>query len=207
MADTWWFEEAKLLIALWSEEAVQHELNTMHNKKLVWDKISQGMADGGYSRSAQQCRVKINNLKQNYRKIRDGNKISGNQRQEWEMFEPMDRVLGCKPTSKPTVVVDSMPSSSKEDEKISKVPYPDDCDEAFGSVIDISFSFLSNEDEYVAATSKKRSRCVKTTDMSRVKNRNIASKGVIEHVSSKPSTSTNKIWNLLTRNARNLVKG
>ena len=38
MADTWWFEETKLLIALWIEEAVQHELNTMHNKKLVWDK-------------------------------------------------------------------------------------------------------------------------------------------------------------------------
>ena len=38
-------EETKLLIALWSEEAVQHELNTMHNKKLLWDKISQGMAD------------------------------------------------------------------------------------------------------------------------------------------------------------------
>ena len=51
MADTWWFEETKLLIALWSEEAVQHELNTMHNKKLVWDKISQEMADGGYSRT------------------------------------------------------------------------------------------------------------------------------------------------------------
>ena len=102
MADTWWFEETKLLIALWSEEAVQHELH----KELIWDKISQGMADGGYSRSAQQCRVKINNLKQKYLKICNGNKISGNQRQEWEMFKPMDRVLGCKPTSKPRVVVD-----------------------------------------------------------------------------------------------------
>ena len=46
MADTWWFEETKVLIALWSEEAVQHQLNTMNNKKLVWDKLSQGMADG-----------------------------------------------------------------------------------------------------------------------------------------------------------------
>ena len=108
MADSWWFEETKLLIALWREEAVQHELNTMHKKKLAWDKISQGMADIAYLRSAQQCRVKINNLKQKYRKIRDGNKISGNQRQEWEMFELMDRALGCKPTSKPTVVVNSM---------------------------------------------------------------------------------------------------
>jgi len=51
MADTWWFEETKLLIALQNEEAVQHELNTMHNKKLVWDKICQGMADGGFSRT------------------------------------------------------------------------------------------------------------------------------------------------------------
>ena len=31
MADTWRHEDAKLLI----EEAVQNELNTMHNKKLV----------------------------------------------------------------------------------------------------------------------------------------------------------------------------
>ena len=103
MADTWWFEETKLLIAVWSEEAVQHELNTMHNRKLVWDKISQGMADEGYSRSAQQRRVKINNLKQKV----------GNQQKEWEMFEPMDHVLGCKQTSKPRVVVYSMPEFVK----------------------------------------------------------------------------------------------
>ena len=39
------------------------------------------MVNGGYSRSAQQCRDKVNNLKQKYRRICDGNKISGNQRQ------------------------------------------------------------------------------------------------------------------------------
>jgi len=55
MADTWWFKETKLLIALWSEEAVQHELNTMPNKKLVRDKISQEMADGGYSRTVSSA--------------------------------------------------------------------------------------------------------------------------------------------------------
>ena len=43
------------------------------NMNLVWDKLSQRMADGGYSRRAQQCRVKVNNLKQNYHKIRDDN--------------------------------------------------------------------------------------------------------------------------------------
>jgi len=51
MADTLCLEETTVLIALWSEEAVQHELNTLHNKKLVWDKINQEMADGEYSRT------------------------------------------------------------------------------------------------------------------------------------------------------------
>ena len=101
----------------------------------------------------------------------------------------MDCVLGCKPTSKPRVVVDSMPSISKEDEKISKVRYPHDSDEAFGSVVDVSSS-LSNENENVVATPKEKSRCAKTTNISVVKNRNIASKGKIEHVSMQPSTST-----------------
>ena len=84
-----------------------------------------------------------------------------------------------------------MSSSSKEGEKISKLTYPDDGEEAFGSVVDVSLSFLSNEDEYVAATLKEKSRCAKPTDISLVKNRNIASKGGIEHVSStQPSIST-----------------
>ena len=30
---------------------MQHDLKTIHKKKLVWDKTSQGMADGGYSRT------------------------------------------------------------------------------------------------------------------------------------------------------------
>ena len=55
MADTLWhaYEETKLLVGLWSEEAVQNDLNTMHNKKLVWSQVSQGMAEGGYTRGAQ----------------------------------------------------------------------------------------------------------------------------------------------------------
>ena len=46
----------------------------MRNKKLVWGKISQGMINAGYSSSVKKCRVKVDNLKQKYRKIRDGNK-------------------------------------------------------------------------------------------------------------------------------------
>ena len=40
-------EETKLLIALWDEEAVHNDFYTTPNKKLVWDQVSQGMAEGG----------------------------------------------------------------------------------------------------------------------------------------------------------------
>ena len=64
---------------LMERRGVQNKLNTMRNKKLVWDKIIQGMADRGYSRSAQQGRVNVNNLKQKCCKIGNRNKMSGNQ--------------------------------------------------------------------------------------------------------------------------------
>ena len=40
----WWHanRHAKLVVALQSKEAVQNELNTMHNKKLILDKILEG---------------------------------------------------------------------------------------------------------------------------------------------------------------------
>ena len=95
----------------------------------------------------------------------------------WELFESIDRVLGCKPTFEPTVVVDSMPSTSKADEKISKVTYPDDGDEAWL----MSHAHSSPIEIYVAATPKEKSRCTKTTDISLAKNRNNASKSGIEH--------------------------
>lgn len=114
MADTWWHEETKCLIAIWSEEAIQQQLNRMHNKKTVWDNVSRQMEEAGYKKNGQQCRVKINNLKQKYRKTRDGNRQSGNKRQDWELFELLDSVLGCKPTSEPLVVIDSILSSAEE---------------------------------------------------------------------------------------------
>ena len=39
--DLLWHRETELLIALWSEEAVQNDFNTTRNKKLLWDQVSQ----------------------------------------------------------------------------------------------------------------------------------------------------------------------
>lgn len=112
MADNWWGEETKKLIVLWRDFGIQEKLSSMHNKKRIWDQISAEMIAAGHVRTGQQCRTKINNLKQKYRKIRDWNRVSGNNRKEWEYFDAMDAVLGCKPSSEPLVVVDSNLSES-----------------------------------------------------------------------------------------------
>ena len=50
---------------VWSEEVVQNKLNTMHNKKLVWDKIIQGMADGGHSDVHNSAVLKLTTSRKN----------------------------------------------------------------------------------------------------------------------------------------------
>ncbi len=118
MADNWWAEKTKFLIVLFEDFAIQQKLSSVHNKKRIWDQISAEMIAAGYVRTGQQCRTKINNLKQKYRKIRDWNRVSGNNRKEWEYFDAMDAVLGCKPSSEPLVVVDSNWRSESTNETI-----------------------------------------------------------------------------------------
>ena len=89
---------------MWGDFAIQQKLYSLHNKKRIWDQISTEMITAGYVRTGQQCRTKINNLKQKYRKIRDWNRVSWNNRQEWEYFDAMNAVLGCIPSSEPLVV-------------------------------------------------------------------------------------------------------
>jgi hypothetical protein len=103
---------------LWGDFAIQQKLYSLHNKKRIWDQISTEMITAGYVRTGQQCRTKINNLKQKYRKIRDWNRVSWNNRKEWEYFDAMDAVLGCKPSSEPLVVVDSNWRSESTNETI-----------------------------------------------------------------------------------------
>ena len=79
------------------------------------------------------------------------------------MFELMGRVLGCKPTSEPTVVVVLISSNSKEDGKISEMAYTDDVDETLGSIADASF-LLWKEDECLVTTPKEKGKCAKASN-------------------------------------------
>ena len=86
------------------------------------------MEELGYHRTWSQCRVKIKNLVAKYRKIRDGNNITGNNRQDFVFYNALDSVLGTRPASQPDTIISSDTSvlsqkNSDEDETDDDLTY------------------------------------------------------------------------------------
>ena len=55
------------------------------------------MRKAGYERTLGQCRGKIKKLKGDYRKVRDGNKETGNKQQKGKFYK-MNEIMNDKPS-------------------------------------------------------------------------------------------------------------
>lgn len=84
------------------------------------------LAKQGYDRDWQQCRFKIKNLKGDYRKVKDNIGETGRGRKTCKFYSELDSILGHRPASVPTTLLDtgcsttgsstdSQPSEDKED--------------------------------------------------------------------------------------------
>ena len=65
----------------------------------------------GYNKTGDQCQTKIKNLQAiaRYRKVKDGNRKSGNRADlSFPYFDTIDAILGTRATSKPPVLLDSV---------------------------------------------------------------------------------------------------
>ena len=69
MAAEWTSEETKALIGIWGKEEVQNALDCVVRNKTIYQKIAASMASLGYVKTWQQCRTKVNNLVQKYKKV------------------------------------------------------------------------------------------------------------------------------------------
>ena len=65
----WTYDETKALISAWGEENVQEQLDNVKRNKDIYMRISASLAEHGYVKSWKQCRVKVKNLTQRYRKV------------------------------------------------------------------------------------------------------------------------------------------
>jgi len=69
MAGSWTNDETKTLLSLWGNENVQNKLDKVHRNRDIYEAIARDMAELGYERTWQQCRTKIKNIIQKYRKV------------------------------------------------------------------------------------------------------------------------------------------
>lgn len=68
MSGSWNVEEMKVLIAILGQENVQSQLDRICSNCDVCQPIAMDLEDAGYVKTWQQCRTKIKNLSQKYRK-------------------------------------------------------------------------------------------------------------------------------------------
>ncbi|XP_068758147.1 zinc finger and SCAN domain-containing protein 29-like [Montipora capricornis] len=108
----WGFVETKTLICLWAEEDIQRQLASMGRKKNIWEGIAMKLQESGYSRSGDQCKTRMHNLQQKYKKVKTLNNTSGQGKNSSPFYEEIDKVLGHKPSINPLSTLSSAAGGS-----------------------------------------------------------------------------------------------
>ncbi|XP_053885379.1 uncharacterized protein LOC128837820 [Malaclemys terrapin pileata] len=104
-APSWTEWEVRDLLAIWGDESVLAELRSSKRNGKILEKVSKAMKDRGHNRDAQQCRVKIKELRQAYHKAT--NVRSGAEPQTCRFYAELHAMLGGAATTTPTVCFDS----------------------------------------------------------------------------------------------------
>ena len=126
MAAGWSTEATRALIAIWGEEIVQEQLDSVSWNRTIFKKIAASLRAKGFTYNYKQWRTKVKNLTAKYRKVinglalslssiynlcvrkvKDSNDITGNNRQKFVYFEPIDAILGTRATSRQVVLVEN----------------------------------------------------------------------------------------------------
>lgn len=108
MAGGWTDGEVFKLIDIWKEEGIQEQLEGSKRNKHVYEKLGTQMCKAGYNKTGEQCRCKVKKLRQEYKKNKDNNGLTGRGRGKWRFFDALDEVLGNRPATCPPVVLDTM---------------------------------------------------------------------------------------------------
>ena len=102
----WSDVEVRFLIFVWKDH---FPISKRHNST-VWERISKELnlllreQNLSSVRTAQQCKAKIKNLEDEYKKVKDHNNRSGNDRINFPYFDDLKEVLDCKPRITPKKV-------------------------------------------------------------------------------------------------------
>ena len=85
----------------------------MYTKQVSFKKIASEMRNKGFEQTFQQCREKTKKLRQEYKKIKDKLRETGQKRRQYliskfKYLEVLDKTLGNKPATQPKVIINIM---------------------------------------------------------------------------------------------------
>ncbi|XP_065450595.1 uncharacterized protein LOC135983346 [Chrysemys picta bellii] len=115
-APAWTEREVQDLLAIWGDESVLAELHSSKQNGKILENVSKAMKDRGHNRDAQQCRVKIKELRQAYHRAREANGRSGAEPQTCRFYVELHAILGGAATTTPTVCYDSLTGETHREE-------------------------------------------------------------------------------------------
>ncbi|XP_073198785.1 uncharacterized protein [Lepidochelys kempii] len=106
------------LISVCGEEAIQSQLRSSRRNYDTFGQLSRDMMERGHDRDAVQCRVKVKERRNAYRKTREANSRSGAAPVTCRFYKKLDAILGGDPTSTLSITMDtSEPSSTRQEEE------------------------------------------------------------------------------------------
>ena len=104
----WTDAEIRFLIEIWKE----HHPISKRNNSAVWEAVAKELnrilREQGLTivRTASQCKGKIKNLEDEYKRVKDHNSKSGNNRETFTYYEELNEILGCRPKITPKTVIE-----------------------------------------------------------------------------------------------------
>lgn len=108
----WKDDETRELILIWGDVEVMRMFDSKHKNGKVYSKIKDRLKAKGFNRSVEQCQTKLKTLRQQYIKIRDMMRRSGESpaiKAKCKHFDELDAFLGTRPATEPDGVIDSLP--------------------------------------------------------------------------------------------------
>jgi hypothetical protein len=69
MAAGWSAEQTSALLGIWGDDEVQAKLDGVVRNKSIYQSIASQLVELGYEKTWKQCKVKIKNLIQRYKKV------------------------------------------------------------------------------------------------------------------------------------------
>ncbi|XP_053882847.1 zinc finger protein with KRAB and SCAN domains 2-like [Malaclemys terrapin pileata] len=117
-APVWSNGEVLDFISVLGEEAVQSQLSSSCRNYDPFGQISRDMMERGHDQDALQCRIKVKELQNAYRKVHEANNCSGAAPAMCHFYKELDAILRSDPTSTPSSTKDtSEPSSTRQEEE------------------------------------------------------------------------------------------